>query len=103
MYRSLTLIAALATSGFLMTGTASADDCNPAVWHFFKADGLSTTRVGAHKLADMCFQAADTNNDGHIDQNEWSNSTNSWFSDLDLDSNDTVDHNEFHQWEPGSE
>ncbi|MEO1192350.1 MAG: hypothetical protein AAFY02_11370 [Pseudomonadota bacterium] len=86
----LGLSAGLFLVGFASPQTAFADDCDPAVLHFFKADGLSTTRVGSHKMADMCFDAADRNNDGMLDRDEWSGHFNNLFDSLDSDGDDSV-------------
>ncbi len=90
--RLLLLPAAMALlAGPLLATPATADEgCDPAVMHFYKADGLSTTRAGWSKLADMCWQAADSNNDGMIDKEEWDNHHSSLFDFLDSDNDDTT-------------
>ncbi len=76
----------LAASSILSVIPASADDeCDPAVMHFYKADGLATTRAGWSKLADMCWQAADSNSDGMVSQQEWDAHHGSLFQLLDPD------------------
>ncbi len=90
--RILLLPAALAlVAAPLLTLPANADEgCDPAVAHFYKADGLATTRVGWNKLSDMCFEAADSNGDGMVDKEEWDNHSNSLFDFLDSDNDDTT-------------
>ncbi|GAB5468114.1 MAG: hypothetical protein Kilf2KO_11440 [Rhodospirillales bacterium] len=85
MYKHLIAAAALVGASFVAVPTVQADDCDPAVMHFFKADGLATTKVGAHKMADMCFDAADTNDDGMVDREEWINHNDSLFDLIDSD------------------
>lgn len=95
MSRYLLLAAVAAFAGW--APSAQADDCDPAVLHFWKADGLATTRVGAAKMADMCFSAADTNGDGMVDSDEWSNFFGSLFDSADSDKNGEVSQDEINQ------
>lgn len=75
----------------LLATSASADDgCDPAVAHFYKADGLATTRVGWDKLSDMCWQAADSNGDGMVDKDEWDSHFSNLFDSLDSDNDGTT-------------
>lgn len=76
--------AALIAAGSLFTPAAYADQgCDPAVMQFYKADGLADTRVGWNKMADMCWQAADSNGDGVVDPTEWSNFFGNLFDQVD--------------------
>jgi len=82
--RSILLPAALAVAvNVLGALPASADSCDPAVMQFYKADGLADTRVGWNKMADMCWQAADSNGDGVVDKNEWGNFFGNLFDQVD--------------------
>ncbi len=90
--RHLLLPAALlaAGTGFLAAPAAADDGCDPAVMHFYKADGLATTRQGWSKLSDMCWQAADANGDGVVDKGEWDLHFGNLFNFLDPDGDGTT-------------
>jgi len=90
-------IALLAATVCAFTGwahAAHAEGCDPAVMHFWKADGLADTRVGSHKEADMCFDAADSNSDGSVDRDEWGNFFDSLFDSVDSDGDGTISDDE---------
>ncbi len=102
MKKTFVTIAVVAASGWLLAAPAAADECSPAAYKAWTDESGAYTRVGAHKLADMCFEAADTTGDGRINRQEWSNSINAWFSSLDANNDDRITHNEFLQNEPGT-
>ncbi len=100
MRRFLVPALLLAAGSVLFVAPASADEeCDPAVMHFYKADGLATTRAGWSKLADMCWQAADSNSDGMVSQEEWNAHHGSLFDLLDLNGDDktSIDEIKAHQ------
>ncbi len=83
--RSILVPAALivAASGLFALPAGAEQGCDPAVMQFYKADGLADTRVGWDKMADMCWQAADSNGDGVVDKDEWGNFFGNLFDQVD--------------------